>query len=95
MLEEQERMYLYNRQNGRCAICGKHVPYSQMQAAHHTADTKTNRFMYGNFFMSSPENFSLVCSLKCNDACNIGNNPGEVIKLLQKILTKEKRRYAK
>ena len=36
------------------------------------------------------QRIAAVCSLKCNDACNIGNDYGECLALAENIIRKEK-----
>ena len=38
--------------------------------------------------INHPDNLKLTCSLKCNDRCNIFNNPVEREKLLKSIIKK-------
>ena len=40
---------------------------------------------YGKKIIHSAGNLALTCSLKCNAAVNIGNNPGAITKLLEEI----------
>ena len=87
--EKAERVARYNMASGLCEICGKSLAQGQMQIAHCIADTKTNNAKYGSFFVQHRLNYRAVCSLKCNDACNIGFNKGEVLKLLADIVMYE------
>lgn len=92
-MTNEERLYKLNNQECRCAVCGKKIKVSEAQAAHRIADTIMNRTKYGSFFIDAPENLRLVCSLKCNDACNCGYNPGAVLDVLQEILDAKKRGF--
>lgn len=76
---------------GVCEVCGK--PLTNPQGAHRIANTKANREKYGSFVIDAVDNIAMVCSLRCNDACNIGNNPGACIKLIKTIVDKEARKY--
>jgi len=59
--------------------------------AHLIADTKANRKIYGNHIIDHPLNKKWThISNKCNDAWNIGNNPGKCKKLICKILEEAK-----
>ena len=57
--------------DGRCAICGKPLNTANAQAAHRIANTQANRRKWGALVIDHPLNVAMVCSLKCNDACNI------------------------
>lgn len=74
--EKWQRQYALTKSNGVCEICG--APLEQMQGAHRIANTKANRAKYGSFVIDHPLNIAIVCSLACNQSCNIGNNPGKV-----------------
>ncbi len=81
------------KSNGRCEVCGKELV--QMQGAHRIANTKANRDKYGAFVIDHVMNIAIVCSLKCNDACNIGNNPGAVAELVHSIWSDELEKYTR
>ena len=77
-----------------CEVCGLPlIEYGTPQIAHRIAQTKTNLSKYGSFFVEHHLNYRAVCSLRCNDACNIGNNPGEVLKLLADIIIYESKHF--
>lgn len=78
---EDIRRFVYIRDSWRCKLCGK--PATQI--AHKIAQTKTWIKKYGEAVIHHPLNMESVCSLACNDACNIGNNPVEREKLVAKI----------
>lgn len=80
---------------GVCEVCGKTLTFQTWQAAHRIANTKANRSYWGSWIIDHPKNVAIVCSLKCNDACNIGNNPGACLDLVAKILAKEKMKKRK
>lgn len=86
-----QRMQGLTRSKGKCEVCGKELV--EMQGAHRIANTKTNRERYGSFVIDHVKNIAIVCSLKCNDACNIGNRPGEVMKLIASIYGAEAIKY--
>lgn len=77
---------------GKCEICGKMLTHSSWQGAHRIANTKSNRKKYGDMIIDHPMNIAIVCSLKCNDDCNIGFNKAETLNLLEKIIKSEKRK---
>ena len=78
---------------GRCAICGKPLNTANAQAAHRIANTQANRRKWGALVIDHPLNVAMVCSLKCNDACNIGYRPYEALRLAFTILGAEMRKY--
>ena len=89
-IEKQGRQYRYTIAGGRCEVCGKPInEFGTPQIAHCIAQGKSNLARYGSFFVQHRLNFRAVCSLRCNDACNIGNNPAKVIMLLSDILMYE------
>ena len=85
---EDKKKRIYFQRGGRCKICGNPVPMSEAQLAHGIANTKPNIKKYGKEVIHHEKNLSLTCGNKfgrCNDACNIGNNPGKVLDLLEDI----------
>lgn len=78
---------------GVCEVCGKQLTHSTWQGAHRIANTKANRAKWGNWIIDHPANIAIVCSLKCNHVCNIGYNPGECLRLVQKIVNKELEKF--
>lgn len=78
---------------GRCAICGKPLNTANAQGAHRIANTQANRRKWGALVIDHPLNVAMVCSLKCNDACNIGYRPYEALRLAFTILGAEMRKY--
>jgi hypothetical protein len=92
--EREERQYRYTISGNCCEVCGKHFDtYGQRQIAHCIAQTKTNISKYGSFFIQHRLNYRAVCSLKCNDACNIGYNKGKILMLLADIIMYEIKRF--
>lgn len=91
--EKEERLARYNSAGYMCEVCGKPVMLGQGQIAHCIADTKTNNAKYGYFFIQHRLNYRCVCSLECNQACNIGYNEGEVLKLLADIVLYEMKKF--
>lgn len=89
--EKWQRQLALAQSGGVCEICG--APLVQMQGAHRIANTQTNRAKYGSFVIDHPLNIAIVCSLACNQSCNIGNNPGESLKLIKRIVERELLRY--
>lgn len=88
-----QRMVALATGNGVCEVCGKTLTPSTWQGAHRIANTQTNRAKWGSWIIDHPENIAIVCSLKCNHVCNIGYNPGECLRLVQKIVNKELQKF--
>ena len=91
--EETQRRLALATFGGICEVCGKPLTSSTWQGAHRIANTKANRAKFGDLIMDHPLNIAIVCSLRCNDHCNIGNNPGEAIALARRIYEAENRKY--
>ena len=91
--EQQQRMAALATCNGVCEVCGRTLTPSTWQGAHRIANTEANRKKWGSWIIDHPENIAIVCSLKCNHVCNIGYNPGECLRLVQKIVNKELEKY--
>lgn len=69
---------------GVCEVCGKPLG-AHAQGAHKIANTIANRKKWGSMIIDHPLNIVMVCSLFCNDACNIGNNPRNCLSLVKRI----------
>jgi hypothetical protein len=83
----EKKQAIINAQGGRCYNCGGPVnQYTSPQLAHRIAQTKSNLKKYGREIIHHPLNTPAVCCLACNDAVNIGFNPGETEKLVSEIL---------
>ena len=89
---ERDRLTEMNFRDGyTCCNCGLSiVRWLTSQRAHRIANTKVNRKKYGKHIIDHIDNWAAVCSLRCNDAMNIGNNPVECDKLVLKICSKLK-----
>jgi len=78
----------YFQSNGKCFTCGKPVRLDNCQFAHKIAKSKANYSKYGKEIIDHILNGEITCSDKfgrCNDAVNIGNNPGKVLDVLSEI----------
>ena len=82
---EEQREGLFAACEYSCVVCGEHLGYVA-QLAHRAAKTKARLDKFGEEVIHSPLNLVPVCSLKCNDRCNIGNRPLEANDLLQRII---------
>lgn len=76
---------------GVCEVCGKTL--LTPQGAHRIANTEMNRKKWGSLIIDHPLNIAMVCSLKCNQVCNIGYNPGECLELAERIIKYELQRF--
>lgn len=91
--QEKQRAIAMATSGGVCQVCGLPLIQGKPQMAHRIADTKANRAKWGNWVIDHYLNVAMTCSLKCNDACNIGNNPGACLRLINEILLRETRHY--
>lgn len=91
--EKAQRRYALAISGGVCEVCGKTLTTSTWQGAHRIANTQANRKKWGDFIIDHPLNIAIVCSLKCNQECNIGYDEGACLNLVKLIVTKELRRF--
>lgn len=91
--EEQQRRIALAKSGGVCEVCGKPITPSTWQGAHRIANTKPNRTKWGSWIIDHPMNIAIVCSLGCNQSCNIGFNPGACLELINKIIDFERSRF--
>lgn len=92
-VEVEQRQIQLAKSGGVCEVCGKTLTPSTWQGAHRIANTQTNRSKWGSWVIDAPENIAIVCSLKCNQVCNIGYKTGECLKIVEKVLEREKRKF--
>jgi hypothetical protein len=90
--QKNQRITALSRCGGVCEVCGKPLGV-HAQGAHKIANTEANRRKWGSWIIDSPLNIAMVCSLKCNDVCNIGNDPGSCLELVQKILRYDQNKF--
>jgi hypothetical protein len=94
--QKEQREDALTRNFGHCAVCGKPISsYGTAQYAHRIADTNPNRRKWGDWIIDHTLNGEYVCSLKCNDKLNCGNNPAKCYELVQQILDAETKRFIK
>ena len=92
-IEERQRRLALASCGGVCEICGKTLTASTWQGAHRIANTKANRAKWGNWIIDHQLNIAIVCSLACNQSCNIGQNTGACLELIERIVKAERRKH--
>ena len=93
--ERSQRAAALAVSGGVCEVCGRPLIDGQPQGAHRIANTKTNRFLWGERIIDHALNMAMTCSLKCNQAVNIGMSEGDCWRLVKNIVDKELRRFKK
>ena len=91
--EKWQRQQALATCGGVCEVCGKTLTTSTWQGAHRIANTKANRAKWGDLVIDHPLNIAIVCSLKCNQECNIGYKEGACLRLVQRIIKTELQRF--
>ena len=91
--QKEQRRYALAVSGGLCEVCGRPLRDGQPQGAHRIGNTKTNREKFGAFVIDHPLNIGYTCSLKCNGALDISQNPAECIKLCRRIYSMEALKY--
>lgn len=91
--EIEQRQIALAKSGGVCEVCGKTLTPSTWQGAHRIANTQTNRAKWGSWIIDAPENIAIVCSLKCNQVCNVGYSPKECLVIVEKVLKRTKQRW--
>lgn len=74
--------YIYERDEGMCANCGRQVKYPG-QIAHLIPQGYAR--IYGDKVVQHTLNMRLVCGLKCNNALQLTNQPVAIAALAQEI----------
>ena len=83
---QEQRQEIFAEYGYLCAVCIKAVRrYGTAQIAHCIAQTKANIEKYGKEVIHHKLNLRPVCSLACNDYCNIGFSTKEADALAEKI----------
>jgi hypothetical protein len=86
MIDSAKRERIFARQDWTCDVCGGPViQYGTPQIAHGIAKTEGNLKVYGEEVVDHEDALHGVCSLRCNDACNIGHRPEEARALAERI----------
>lgn len=84
--QKWQRQLALAQSGGVCEVCGKTLTQSTWQGAHRIANTQPNRSKWGSWIIDHPLNIAIVCSLGCNQVCNIGYNTGACLKLVKQIV---------
>ena len=82
---QEERVYIYNRDGGRCRTCGEPVAFDAFELAHRIANTVANRKRWGSAIIDHPLNRVVAHPGRCNSAQNIGGSPGACAELIKQI----------
>lgn len=83
---EEKREELFAAAWWSCVVCKWPLGIEgTSQLAHRVAKTKGRLAIYGAEVIHHALNLVPVCSLRCNDACNIGNSGAESAELLARI----------
>ena len=90
--EKEQRRYALAISGGVCEVCGRTLTPSTWQGAQRIANTEANRKKWGCWIIDAPENIAIVCSLKCNQECNVGYTPAECLAIAEKVLKREKQK---
>lgn len=89
--ETWQRKLALAKSGGFCEVCGKLLLHPQ--GAHRIANTKPNRTKWGSWIIDHPLNIAMVCSLACNQTCNIGYDQGKCLELVKEILKYDLRKF--
>ena len=86
---DEERIAIFERDGWRCRVCGRPIDwYGSPPIAHRISEGKSNRKKFGNSVIDHADNKMSTCSLRCNDACNIGFRTAEAEELADSIRDK-------
>lgn len=91
--QREQRRYALAISGGVCEVCGRPLRDGQPQGAHRIGNTKANRAKYGDMVIDHVLNVGYTCSLKCNAALDISNNPAACIQLCKRIYAREALKY--
>jgi 5-methylcytosine-specific restriction endonuclease McrA len=83
---QEQRQEIFRRDGYTCQYCGESIyRFGNPQLAHRISQGVANIKRYGKAVIHHPLNMASVCSLRCNDAQNIGFNTLQADALAEKI----------
>ena len=83
---QEQRQEIFKRDGYTCQNCGESIyRFGTQQIAHRIGQGKANVKRYGKEVIHHPLNMASVCSLRCNDAMNIGFSTKQADELAEKI----------
>jgi 5-methylcytosine-specific restriction endonuclease McrA len=83
---QEQRQEIFRRDGYTCQNCGGSIyQFGNPQLAHRISQGVANIKRYGKAVIHHPLNMASVCSLRCNDAQNIGFSTKQADELAEKI----------
>ena len=83
---QEQRQEIFRRDEYTCQACGESIyRFGNPQIAHKIGQGAANVKRYSKEVIHHPLNMESVCSLRCNDAMNIGQKTKEADALAEKI----------
>lgn len=83
---QEQRQEIFRRDEYTCQYCGESIyRFGNPQLAHRISQSVMNVKRYGREVINHPLNMASVCSLRCNDAQNIGFSTKQADELAEKI----------
>lgn len=83
---QEQRQEIFRRDEYTCKACGESIyRFGNPQLAHRISQSVMNVKRYGKEVIHHPLNMASVCSLRCNDAMNIGFSTKQADELAEKI----------
>lgn len=86
-----DRVDIFHRDEFTCQHCGDPVTLTgkQAQIAHLIPNTISAKKRYGGDVIDHPLNVVLTCSLRCNNAVQLSNNPEACAIIARKVKNEE------
>lgn len=83
---QEQRQEIFRRDGYTCQYCGESIyQFGNPQLAHRISQGVANIKRYGKAVIHHPLNMASVCSIRCNDAMNIGFSTKQADELAEKI----------